>query len=410
MKAWINKTDFVIFFGISLFLLQETAFNMEAYALESYKKSYLKGMEYKENGRYEEAVEAFAKAISKKSKEKKKIRFYGMRFGEYMPHREKGICHYMLKQYNLAAKELEISLSKVPTDEAKKYFGLAKMELKKLKPEDIVEIVKTPEELKDFKKAKSVNRHAVAVIIGNMDYKNKDIPPVNFAVSDATQIKECLIRSFGYRKGNIIFKTNATKGVFENTFGSARNYKGMLFDYVTPGKSDVFVYYSGHGAPSLESKKGYILPVDGNPNNVSISGYPLELLYGNLAKLKAKSITVVTDACFSGATLFKKASPVGIIVKNPLVALKNTSIMNSSAGTELSSWYPEKGHGLFTYYFLLGLTGKADANRDKNITINEISSYISDHVPYMARTLHSGRKQTPTFKTYKKSQVLVRYK
>ena len=197
MKAWINKTAFVIFFGISLFLLQETAFNMEAYALESYKKSYLKGMEYKENGRYEEAVEAFAKAISKKSKEKKKIRFYGMRFGEYMPHREKGICHYMLKQYNLAAKELEISLSKVPTDEAKKYFGLAKMELKKLKPEDIVEIVKTPEELKDFKSAKFVNRHAVAVIIGNMNYSNKDIPPVNFSISDATRVKECLIRTFG---------------------------------------------------------------------------------------------------------------------------------------------------------------------------------------------------------------------
>ncbi|MBT8352844.1 MAG: caspase family protein, partial [Deltaproteobacteria bacterium] len=398
------------FLGISLFLLQATAFQIKAYALESYKKFYLKGLEHKENGRYDEAIEAFAKAISKKSKEKKKIRFYGMRYGEYMPHREKGICHYMLKQYNLAAKELDISLSKIPTDEAKKYSGLARMELKKLKPEDIVEVVRTPEELKNFKQANSVNRHAVAVIIGNMNYNNKDIPPVNYAVSDATRVKECLIRTFGYRAGNIIFKTNASKGIFENTFGSALNYKGMLYDYVTPGKSDVFVYYSGHGAPSLESKKGYILPVDGNPNNVSISGYPLELLYGNLAKLRAKSITVVTDACFSGATLFKKASPVGIIVKNPLVALKNTSIINSSAGTELSSWYPEKGHGLFTYYFLLGLTGKADVNRDKNITLKEISAYINDHVPYMARTLHSGRKQTPTFKTYKKSQVLVRYK
>jgi len=410
MKALIKKTAFVLFFGISLFLLQATAFQIKAYALESYKKSYLKGLEYKENGRYDEAIKAFAKAISKKSKEKKKIRFYGMRFGEYMPHREKGICHYMLKQYNLAAKELDISLSKIPTDEAKKYSGLARMEFKKLKSEDIVEVVKTPEELKNFKKANSVNRHAVAVIIGNMNYNNKDIPPVNYAVSDATRVKECLIRTFGYREGNIIFKANATKGVLENTFGSALNYKGKLYDYVTPGKSDVLVYYSGHGAPSLESKKGYILPVDGNPNNVSISGYSHELLYGNLAKLKAKSITVVTDACFSGATLFKKASPVGIIVKNPLVALKNTSIINSSAGTELSSWYSEKGHGLFTYYFLLGLTGKADINRDKNITLKEISSYINDHVPYMARTLHSGRKQTPTFKIHNRNQVLVRYK
>jgi len=241
MKALIKKTVFVLFLGASLFLLQTTTFQMKAYALESYKKSYLKGLEYKENGRYDEAIQAFAKAISKKGKEKKKIRFYGMRFGEYMPHREKGICHYMLKQYNLAAKELDISLSKIPTEEAKKYLGLSRMELKNLKPENIVEVVKTPEELKDFKSAKLVNRHAVAVIIGNMNYNNKDIPPVNFAISDATRVKECLIRTFGYRTGNIIFKTNATKGIFENTFGSALNYKGMLYDYITPGKSDVFV-------------------------------------------------------------------------------------------------------------------------------------------------------------------------
>ena len=410
METLKKHAAFVILMLGCFLLLQAAVFEKPAYALEAYKKYYLEGLEFKEKGQYEEALEEFRRAISKNDKEKLKIRFYGMRYGEYMPHREKGICHYMLKQYRQAATELEISNSKVPTDEAKKYLDLARIELKELKPEDIVEIVKTPEELKYLKKAYAKNRYAVAVIVGNRDYKNRDIPPVNYAVQDATQVRECLIKTFGYRKGNIIFKTNATKGTFENIFGSSQDYKGMLYDYIVPDKSDVFVYYSGHGAPSLETKKGYILPVDGNPNNVSISGYALELLYGNLAKLKARAITVVTDACFSGAPLFKKASPVGIIVKNPLVALKNTTILNSSAGTELSSWYPEKGHGLFTYYFLLGLTGKADINNDKKITMGEFSSYINDNVPYMARTLHDGRKQTPKYKTYDSNRVLVRYK
>lgn len=410
METLKKHAVFVILMLGCFLLLQATVLEKPTYALEAYKKHYLNGMEFKEKGQYDEALEEFRRAISINDKEKLKIRFYGMRYGEYMPHREKGVCHYMLKQYRQAATELEISYLKVPTDEAKKYLDLARVELKELKPEDIVEVVKTPKELKHLKKAYAKNRHAVAVIVGNRDYKNRDIPPVNYAVQDATQVRECLIKTFGYRKGNIIFKTNATKGTFENIFGSTQNYKGMLYDYIVPDKSDVFVYYSGHGAPSLETKKGYILPVDGNPNNVSISGYSLELLYGNLAKLKARAITVVTDACFSGAPLFKKASPVGIIVKNPLVALKNTTIINSSAGTELSSWYPEKGHGLFTYYFLLGMTGKADINNDKKITMGEFSSYINDNVPYMARTLHGGRKQTPKYKTYNSNQVLLRYK
>jgi len=108
LKILITKTAFIFLLGISFFLVQAAAFQMEAYALEAYKKSYLKGLEYKEKGNYEEAIDEFAKAISKKNKEKKKIRFYGMRYGEYMPHREKGICHYMLKQYRQAAMELEI--------------------------------------------------------------------------------------------------------------------------------------------------------------------------------------------------------------------------------------------------------------------------------------------------------------
>jgi len=410
VKPFKKQPAVVLFLSICFFLIQATVVEKPAHAIEVYKKDYLQGLEYKEKGRYEEALEMFSKAIDKKDEGKKKIRFYGMRYGPYLPHREKGICHYMLKQYQQAATELEISLSQVPTEEAKNYLSLVQFELNKLRPGDIIKVVKTPEELKQMKKARSENRYGVAVVIGNRDYQNKDIPPVSYAIRDATQVRKCLIKTFGYREGNIIFKTNATKGIFENTFGSAKNYKAMLYDYITPGKSDVFVYYSGHGAPSIETKKGYILPVDGNPNNVSIGGYALELLYRNLAKLRARSITVVTDACFSGALLFKKASPVGIIVENPLVALKNASVMNSSAGTELSSWYPEKGHGLFTYYFLLGLAGKADSNGDKQLTLGEISSYINDNVPYMARKLHSGRKQTPRIKTFNNDRVMVSYR
>lgn len=407
----IKKQLVIIFFLSICFFLSQLVVNVPASnALEAYKQAYLNGLEYKKKGQYEEAIKSFDMAIKENDKEKKKIRYYGMRYGEYLPRREKGICHYMLKQYKNAVNELEASIANISTDETNKYLNLAKMELSKLKPDDLFETVQTPDELKNPKQAVAQNRFGVAVVIGNRDYKNKDIPSVNFAIQDATQVRDYLIKTFGFRNGNIIFKTNATKGVFENIFGTRETHKGMLFDYMSPGKSDVFVYYSGHGAPSLESKKGYILPVDGNPNNVSIGGYALELLYSNLAKLNAKSVTVVTDACFSGATIFKKASPVGIIVKNPLVAQKNTTIINSSAGTELSSWYPEKGHGLFTYYFLLGLNGKADINGNNQITVGELTSYVQDNVPYMVRNLHGGRKQTPSIKSLNSKKVLVRYK
>ena len=397
----------VMFCVLSLLVFAAT----RAYALEDYKTYYLQGLNDREKGNYESAIAAFTQAIAGNDREQKNIRFYGMRYGEYYPHREKGICHYTLKQYKNAQAELEISLNQLPSDEARKYLDMTRVELARSGPETHIEMtVTTPEELKTPKPADRENRYAVAVVIGNRDYKSKDIPPVSYAVEDARQIKEFLVKTFGYREGNVIFEMNATKGTLENIFGSEADYKGRLYEYVQPGKSDVFVYYSGHGAPSLETRKGYILPVDGDPNSISIGGYPLDLLYRNLSHLKARSLTVVTDACFSGAPLFKKASPVGIIVQNPLVTLKNVSIINSSSGTELSSWYPDKGHGLFTYYFLLGLAGKADVNGDGKITMGEFLSYLNDNVPYMARKLYQGRKQTPTFTVNDPDQVLVTYK
>jgi len=381
-----------------------------ALALEDFKKFYLEGLELKEKGQFEQAVESFTKAIALNGQEEAKIRFYGMRYGEYFPHREKGICLISLQKYREAYSELQKSLEMAKSKEAEKYLAMAHMEMEKLGEKDIFGVYEIPKELQKIRRAREVNKNAVAVVIGNRDYLDKDIPAVNFATNDAELVKNYLINTLGYREGNIIFEVNASKGVFESIFGTADTYKAKLFEYLTPDQSDVFVYYSGHGAPSLETKKGYILPIDGNPNNVSIGGYSLELLYGNLAKLPAKSVTVVTDACFSGAPLFKKASPVGIIVNNPLAASENTTLINSSAGTELSSWYPEKQHGMFTYYFLLGLTGAADANHDDKITMAEVNAYVSENVPYMTRTLHDGRKQTPSVRSVDMNRVLAEYK
>ncbi len=73
------------------------------------------------------------------------------------------------------------------------------------------------------------------------------------------------------------------------------------------------------------------------------------------------------------------------------------SLLTASSGSQVASSYREKGHGLFTYYFLLGLRVEADRNRDGRITFKELQAYLQEEVPYMARRLY-GREQTPIFK------------
>lgn len=255
-------------------------------------------------------------------------------------------------------------------------------------------------------------RYDVAVIIGNKNYSASGSLNVDFADRDARIMKEYLIKTFGYDSQNIIYAEDAGFAKFNEIFGSERDHRGRLSNMVKEGVSKVFIYYVGHGAPDLETSEAYFVPVDANPDYIKTNGYRLQTFYDNLSKLPAERITVVLDSCFSGNSekgmLFKNISPAMVKVKKEYQGPSNAVIITSAAVDQVSSWYPEKRHSLFTYYFLKGLQGDADANKDGKITIGEMKEYLKENVPYMARRL-SGKEQQPVI-TGNDSEVIVMLK
>jgi hypothetical protein len=112
------------------------------------------------------------------------------------------------------------------------------------------------------------NPDAIAVVIGNQQYQQAGVPSVDFAVRDATVVKQYLIDTLGYKEGNILFQLNATKARFEAIFGTASEHRGQLYNYVKSDKSDVFIYYSGHGAPDPESQISNYAVLGGQRNHL----------------------------------------------------------------------------------------------------------------------------------------------
>jgi uncharacterized caspase-like protein len=283
--------------------------------------------------------------------------------------------------------------------------------VKEMKQEVFAPVVLNSDVDKNLPISKTQNPDAVAVVIGNQHYlKTK---PVEYAINDATSIKNYLVQVLGFREGNILFFKDATLDDFYTVFGREKQ-KGMLSDQIKPNVSDVFVYYSGHGAPDLgegSESKGYIVPVGCNPNYVAQGGYSLETFYSNLERLPAKSLTVVLDACFSGEDLIQKASPMVIRTKYPEV--KKAMVLASSKESQVSNWYVAQEHGLFTYFFLKAIQKKelSDKNKDSKLTLEEIHQYISDlaeGVPYQSRKMYgSSREQNPMLIGGDKSRVLV---
>jgi uncharacterized caspase-like protein len=254
------------------------------------------------------------------------------------------------------------------------------------------------------------NQDAVAVVIGNKNYQTGGLPPVEYSLNDARTMKQYLVKTLGFSEHNIIYIENATAARFNETFGNNNNFAGKLYNYVTPGKSDVFIYYSGHGAPDLQHQGAYFVPVDVDPNYIATSGYSLDLFYKNISRIPAKSMTIVLDTCFSGNSdggfLLRNVSPAILKVNKVLPAISKAAIFTSSQPDQISTWHHEKKHGLFTYYFLKGLSGAADNNRDLNITSTEMGDYLTDHVPLQARKI-GGHLQTPTL-IQEKEFVLTR--
>ena len=259
---------------------------------------------------------------------------------------------------------------------------------------------------KDIPKGKKKNPDALAVVFGIESYKN--VSDVTFAKRDATYMKEYFEKALGIPAKRIYYKTNDDVGKAE--FDKVFSKDGWLDKRVKEGKTDLYIYYAGHGAPDIKKNKAYLIPYDGDPNYASQTGYEMDELYEQLGNLSARSTTVFLDACFTGANreseiLLAGARPVFMEVDES--ATRDVTVFSASSGSEISSAWPEKKHGLFSYYLMKGMRGDADVNGDKKITVGELGNYVKENVSDMAGML--DREQTPGLQTLDNSKVLVQY-
>lgn len=254
----------------------------------------------------------------------------------------------------------------------------------------------------------------LAVVIGNKEYRSEGVFPVEYADRDAAAMRDLLVRSFGFDSKNVLFIPDAGYTKFVDLFGPpGRPSVGRVFKMAAAagGTASVFIYYAGHGAPSLETNEAFLVPVDAELSSLDATGYPLKALYAAVNAMPVRSATVVLDACFSGSSdkglIFQGISPARVKVSDAHAAPPKAVLFSSGSVDQVSTWFPEKGHSLFTYYFLKGIRGAADADADAAVTVAELKSYLARTVPFEAQRL-KGINQTPVV-FGNGSEVMVRF-
>ena len=240
-------------------------------------------------------------------------------------------------------------------------------------------------------RAEFANPYGVAVIIGNRSYENERVPEVAYAHRDADAFRRFVLEVLGFDPDNLIDLRDATQAEMETALGNERTPQGLVWRYLdTQEGSDVVVFYSGHGVPGLKDKRGYLLPVNANPDTAEINGYPIDVLYANLGKLEdAKTVRVFIDACFSGDSdqgmLVRSASPVYVQAALPEAAGDKLTVLTAASGNEVASWDEEAQHGLFTHHLLDALYGAGDADGDGQVTAAEVKHYLGRTMTRSAR-------------------------
>jgi len=219
-------------------------------------------------------------------------------------------------------------------------------------------------------------KNAYAVVIGIENYRS--LPKSDYSRSDATLVKAYL-KALGFQERNIEFLTDekATRTDIEKSLEAWLPNRAKK-------DSTVLVYFSGHGAPEPAKGEAYLVPYDGDPNYLPVTGYPLKRLYASLGKLEAREIIVVLDSCFSGSggrsVLAKGARPLVMMAPTGILS-SNIAVLSATQGSQISTSSPQKGHGVFTYYFL-----KAIKDGKKNLA--EIYEYITPQVEDEAKMLN----------------------
>ena len=255
------------------------------------------------------------------------------------------------------------------------------------------EVVKKIEKLDPFKiKANKLNNNKVALIIGIENYAKS--PNATYANLDAKYFYEYVKNTFGVKTENIKLMINQEANLVDS-LGALNKW---LPGKVKKNQTELIIYFAGHGLASNDGKELYLLPQDGDTDLLERTALSRTEIFQMIKKLSPKSVTMFLDTCYSGVsreeeTLLASARPVRIVADEQDTP-DNFTIFSASQLDQISSGFKEAKHGIFSYYLMKGLEGKADSNKDKKITNGELLAYMDQNVAQKASEL--GRLQNPS--------------
>ena len=190
------------------------------------------------------------------------------------------------------------------------------------------------------------NPDSIALIIGVADYEKTDANAI-YADKDAQQFYDYATMKLGVPSSNVKELINQKADRVE--IGLA--IKDWINRTTKKGKTDIYIFFAGHGLASDDGKDMFLLPYDGSPRLLT-SAIKRKELFNDIEQANPRSVTVFLDTCYSGATrgtdMLISSRPITIRAIEQSIP-DNFTLFSAAAGDQTSKPLEEAKHGMFSY-------------------------------------------------------------
>jgi hypothetical protein len=226
---------------------------------------------------------------------------------------------------------------------------------------------------------------AFAIVFGVEQYKTAPAAPG--ARADAEKVARLVTRTLGVPEAHVktAFDQKADRLAID------LNIEWLKLNVPKGGR--VYFYFAGNGTGGKAPGTPALMPHDADART-GAKTVPITTLLQALSETKAADTILIVDAGFGGAG--GRSVPAGdgglfsVRSASPVVRTVLLTGVTSAEGARTA----EGGGGVFTRYLLEGIgLGRADANADGRVTLQEISAWVAPRVSRAAK--RETKSQTP---------------
>lgn len=227
-----------------------------------------------------------------------------------------------------------------------------------------------------------------AVVVGVGAYRDPRIPALRYADADARAFHDFLV-SEGAGLGG--FARDHVR-LLLNEEATVRNVRSALLTWLRGATDDdiVVIYFAGHGAPDPgRLDDHYLLTWDTDLDDLPATALLMDAVSDAIRRVYHRHLVLIADACHSagvGGQAGTRALSVNAVNSAFLDRVRGTTgghvTFTASQVNQLSRedarW--GGGHGVFTWYLLEALRGRADEDADGIVTLGEAMEFVRDAV------------------------------